>query len=165
MADPAPHDAHFRLLARLSAQAEDVKRLTSELDEAAISRRVVPDKWSVKELVVHLLRVQDVFRGRIEVMLEHERPTLAPYSPEGDAEFERLRQRPGGELVAAFLAARGGLVARLGALSKSDWHRAGTHPEYASYDVHFAAEYLAHHEAHHVYQMFTRRALLGRIPH
>jgi len=25
-------------------------------------------------------------------------------------------------------------------------------------------DYLAHHEAHHVYQMFQRRTPLGRIP-
>jgi hypothetical protein len=31
--------------------------------------------------------------------------------------------------------------------------------------VHFCVEYLTHHEAHHLYQMFQRRAPLGVIPH
>ena len=29
------------------------------------------------------------------------------------------------------------------------------------YDVHFCMEYMGHHEAHHIFQMFERRAALG----
>ena len=33
-------------------------------------------------------------------------------------------------------------------------------PQYGGYDVHFCVEYLAHHEAHHIYQMLQRRSPL-----
>jgi hypothetical protein len=40
-------------------------------------------------------------------------------------------------------------------------HRAGRHPEFDHYDVHFQVEYMAHH----IYQMFQRRAPFGQMPH
>ena len=29
----------------------------------------------------------------------------------------------------------------------------------------FGVEYMAHHEAHHIYQMFQRRVVFGKLPH
>ena len=61
------------------------------------------------------------------------------------------------------IAEREQLLARLEKLSPEDWHRPGRHPEFANYDVNLQMDYLAHHEAHHVYQMFQRRTPLGRF--
>jgi len=159
------HDLHRRLIARLLQQAEDVRRLATGLDEEKLSRRTMPGKWSLKELVCHLRRVQHVFEGRIFSMLGEENPALPPYEPEGDAEFDAMVRRPGADTLAGFLRERTLLAARLEALAPAEWHRPGHHPEYANYDVHFAVEYLAHHEAHHLYQMLQRRVPLGKLPH
>lgn len=164
---PAPdkHATHAGLVERLARQAEDVSRLTSGLDDARLATRTIPDKWSLKELVCHLWRVQQVFEGRLRVMLAEEEPALASYGPENDAEFEKMTARPASECRAGFLLDRDRLAARLRALSPPEWHRRGRHPEYPHYDVHFLIEYLAHHEAHHIYQMLQRRAPLGPLPH
>jgi uncharacterized protein (TIGR03083 family) len=158
-------EAHSRLVRQLEEQAADVRRLTAELGEDDLARRTVPEKWSLKELVCHLWRVQQVFVGRLEAMLSEEEPTLAPYQPEGDAEFERMAQAPAAESLQAFEADRERLTERLQDLTPGEWRRRGRHPEYQSYDVRFLVEYLAHHEAHHIYQMFQRRAPFGSIPH
>jgi hypothetical protein len=159
------HEAHRRIVARLRQQADDIRRITSGLDEESMARRVVADKWSQKELLCHLWRVQQVFEGRIDGMLAEDNPAIAPYEPDGDAEFDRLVARPAAESLAAFLADRERATARLETLSPALWHRPGRHPEFAHYDVHFQVEYMAHHEAHHIYQMFQRRVPLGRMPH
>ena len=52
---------HARLAARLREQANDIRRFTAGLDEETLARRPSPDKWSLKELVAHLWRVQEVF--------------------------------------------------------------------------------------------------------
>jgi len=158
-------EAHRRLVARLRELAGDVRRLASGLDEQSLSKRVIAEKWSLKELVCHLGRVQQVFQGRLEAMLREDNPAIVPYEPDGDAEFEKAAARPAGESLAAFLDDRQRLAARLESLSPAEWHRAGRHPEFPHYDVHFQVEYMAHHEAHHIYQMFQRRLPLGKMPH
>jgi hypothetical protein len=159
------HEAHRRLIARLRQQADDVSRITAGLDEASLAKRTIPDKWSLKELVCHLHRVQQVFERRVQSMLAEDSPAIAVYSPDNDAEFEKMLSRPGKDALAAFLEDRERLAAQWEELSPGEWHRSGRHPEYPHYDVHFQVEYMAHHEAHHIYQMFQRRTPFGKMPH
>ncbi len=159
------HEAHRRLVARLHQQADDVRRLTSGLEEASLAQRLKPQQWSLKELVCHLWRVQQIFEGRIETMLNEESPAITSYDPEGDAEFPGLVARPAAASLAGFLEDRSRLAERLETLTPAGWHRPGRHPEFPHYDVHFQVEYMVHHEAHHIYQMYQRRAPLGKLPH
>lgn len=166
MGEPAAETkTHRRVIERLRGQAEDVERLASGLDEEALARRVIPEKWSLKEIVCHVLRVQQIFEARLDRILAQENPQIVSYAPEGDLEFERLAAQPAAEPLAAFLSDRARLLSRLETLSPGDWHRPARHPEYPHYDVHFQMEYLAHHEAHHIYQMYQRRAPLSEVPH
>jgi len=157
-------DYHTRLVFRLREQAEDIRRIVAGLDESLQTAHPQSGRWSLKELVCHLWRVQEVFESRIEAMLTDTNPSLEPYGPDNDREFEEKMKSPGCEVVEGLLADREELVALMESLSPADWRQRGIHPEYSRYDVQFAIEYLAHHEAHHIYQMFQRRALVAR-PH
>lgn len=158
-------DVHSRLAARLREQAEDIRRLASGLDERVLAERVFPGKWSMKETVCHLWRVQEVFESRIEAMLTEVNPALTSYDPAHDEEFLDKLKSPAAELLDGLLTEREQLLTLLDSLSPADWHRTGCHPEYPHYDVHFQVEYMVYHEAHHIYSMFQRRAPMGRIPH
>lgn len=158
-------DIHSRLASRLHEQAEDVKRLVAGFEEETLAERTVPGKWSLKEIVCHLWRVQEVFEGRIEAMLTQVNPAIAPYEPDPDPEFEQKLKSDTAELLEGFLTERDQLVTLLASLSPADWRRPGTHPEYPHYDLHFQVEYMAYHEAHHIYQMIQRRVPMGKIPH
>ena len=160
--EPGGLDApHARLAARLRDQANDIRRLTAGLDEETLARRPSPDKWSLKELVAHLWRVQEVFESRIEAMLTQSKPTLMPYQPAGDPEIEAKLSNSCEDLLAGFLGDREELTSLLDSLSVADWRHRGIHPEYRHYDVRLAVEYLASHEAHHIYQMLQRRELVA----
>ncbi len=159
------HAVHREIVARLRQQIGGIRRLASGLTEEDLARRTIPEKWSLKELICHLWSVEQVFEGRVDAMLAEDEPALAGYEPDDDPVFARLVSQPAAETLDAFAAGRGRLADRLEALSPADWHRAGRHPEYPHYDVHFCAEYLSWHEAHHIYQMLQRRAPLGRLPH
>lgn len=159
------HDAHAHLVSRLEEQAQDIQRLVSGLDEDALATRLIPNKWSLKELVCHLWRVQEVFESRIEAMLTQSDPLISPYEPDGDPEFDQKLKSTAAELVQGFLTERDQLATLLQSLSPADWHRPGCHPEFPYYDVHFQVEMMVWHEAHHLYQILQRRAPLGRIPH
>jgi hypothetical protein len=163
--DPrADRAAHARLVQRLRDQADDVRRMIAGLDEETLAKRTIPEKWSLKELVCHVLRVQRLYSERLETMLGQENPTLESYQPEGDAVFAKMTALPAEETLAAYLAERERHVERLEDLSPAEWHRSAQHPEYTHYDVHFQTDYLAHHEAHHIYQMLQRRTPLGKLP-
>lgn len=152
------------LLLRLKQQAEDIKRLTTGLDEASLAKRTIPGKWSLKELVGHLYRMQQVFEMRIVAMVTEENPAVTSYDPEKDPEFEKVVQRPGQDLAMAFQTNRALLVAQLRLLRPEEWERKGRHPEYPNYNVYLQVELMVYHEAHHIYQMMLRRVHMGEIP-
>jgi hypothetical protein len=164
MSEPRHGSIHDRLRVRLEHQAEDVGRLTAGLAEEALARQTIPGKWSLKEIVCHLTRIQQVFGSRIEAILSQDAPALAAYDPDGDPLFDAMKVRPSAEVLALFFRERRELVSRLEMLSAGEWHRSGRHPEYPHYTLHFVVEYLTHHEAHHVYQMLQRRVFLGVLP-
>jgi hypothetical protein len=159
------HQVHLKLVDRLRRQAAEVRRLTRGLDEAQLATPTIPGKWSLKELVCHFRRMEQVFGERFERLLTDDNPPIVPYSPDGDAALLELRAYPTEEILDDYLREREALCRRLEALTPSDWHRKGQHPEYERFDVHFQVEYMAHHEAHHIYQLFQRRVPLGKLPH
>ena len=159
------HDVHLALVDKLRKQAAEVQRLTAGLDDTTLATPTVPGKWSLKELVCHLRRMEDVFADRFNRVLTDDNPQIAPYHPDGDEEFVKLTERLATTNLAEYLERREVLCRRLESLSPADWHRKGRHPDFTHYDVHFQVEYMAHHEAHHIYQMFERRVPLGKLPH
>jgi DinB superfamily len=163
--DLGKHDVHLALVDRLRRQAADVRRLTSGLDEPALTTPTVPGKWSLKELVCHLRRMEEIFADRVNRVLVEDNPAIASYSPAGDPEFAKLTTFSTAKLLEDYLARRENLCRRLEDLGPAEWHRKGRHPDFAHYDLHFQIEYMAHHEAHHIYQLFERRAPLGKLPH
>lgn len=157
-------EATQRLLGRLREQARDVYRLSTGLTETQLGLRQEPGQWSLKELVCHLWRVQQVFARRIEAMLSENNPEIEAYEPDQDPEFDRLACRSAAEVLSGFIADRQRLLKRLESLGPTEWERPGQHPEYPHFNVRFQLEYMVHHEAHHIYQMFQRRALLAPPP-
>src|SRR5262245_32312116 len=145
-------EAHRRLVEKLEAQGEEIRRLCTGLEEDAIARRPKPETWSVKEVLAHIARMQEIFEGRLEALLTQENPPIVSYSPEKDADFPEVAAKPSAELLKLFGDGRARILARLIALEPADWHRPGAHAEYPSYDVHFCMEYMGHHEAHHIFQ-------------
>ena len=159
------HEAHRRLVEKLESQGDEIRRLCEGLDENAVSKRPESGKWSVKEVLAHIARIQEIFEGRLEALLTQERPPIVSYSPERDPDFEAIATKTSAELLKLFKAGRRRIVERLVALSPEQWHRPGAHPEYSNYDVHFCMAYMAHHEAHHIFQMFERRAAFAPVAH
>jgi len=159
------HQAHLSLIDRLKMNGRDIARLCAKAEETDLSKPSPEGRWSLKELVCHLWRCQQVFAGRIEAMLTSVNPEVVRYDPDNDTEFAVLTAQPATEALAGFQREREALLAKLGALSPEQWHRPGGHPEYSHYDVHFQVEYMLHHEGHHLYQMYQRRAAMGKIPH
>src|SRR5688572_29457520 len=94
------HAVHLALVARLRAQAAEVERLTTGLDESALAKRTIPDKWSLKELVCHFRRMETIFADRFNRMLTAD-AIIVPYDdPDADPVFVALTKRPTAEVIA-----------------------------------------------------------------
>ena len=142
-----------------------MRRLTFGLDEATLAAPTEAGKWSLKELVCHFRRMEEVFGDRISRMLTEDFPPVMPYTPDGDEVFLKLTGQATEQVLEDYSCEREGLCRRLETLTSAEWHRKGSHPEFSHYDIHFLIEYMAHHEAHHIYQLFQRRVPLGKLPH
>src|SRR5439155_21788334 len=118
-----------QLIARLRLHADDVRRLTTGLDDGALERRTVPEKWSLAELACHLWRVQQLFEERLDAMLQRDEPTFESYAPENDLDFPRLVAfRRGREAVCVFLEARERFVCSLETLGLCEWRSKASYP-------------------------------------
>lgn len=163
--DHGKHAVHLALVQRLRTQATEVQRLAAGLDETALATNSVPGKWSMKELICHFRRMETIFGERFDRMLTEE-TTIVPYdNPDRDEIFIALTKQPTAAVLAGYLADREALCRKLEALTPAEWHRKAKHPQFPHYDVHFQVEYMAHHEAHHIYQLFQRRVPFGKLPH
>lgn len=163
--DSGKHAVHLALVQRLRAQSADIARLAKGLDEKSLAAASVPGKWSMKELICHFRRMESIFGERIGRMLSEE-TTIAPYdNPDGDEEFVALTKRPTGDVLDEYLSDRHALCGTLEGLTPAQWHRKAKHPQFQYFDIHFQVEYMAHHEAHHIYQLFQRRVPFGKLPH
>jgi len=164
-AHTAKHGAHLAILDKLERLGEEVRHLTDGLSNEQLAIRVEEGKWSLRELVAHLSRLQGVFAQRVTAMIAQDRPQITSYMPETDPGFESFASRPGNVIVKEFLDDRQKFVTWMRTVEPQQWHRAGIHPDFPDYDVHFALDYMSHHEAHHIYQMFQRRVHFGPLPH
>jgi len=117
------NETHRRLVERLRQHACDMFRMTKGLDESAFTSRPEADSWSLKELVAHIRRVQQVFASRIETMLSKDNPSLESYSAERDPEMTAMLNADGRLLVEVFLKERHALAERLEKLTPAEWHR------------------------------------------
>ena len=159
------HAVHLALVQRLRAQAAEVQRLAAGLDEETLATHGVPGKWSMKELICHCRRMESIFGERLNRMLTEE-TTIVPYdNPDADEAFVALTQQPTADVLAQYVGEREALCQKLEGLTPSEWHRKARHPQFPHFDLHFQIEYMAHHEAHHIYQLFQRRVPFGKLPH
>jgi hypothetical protein len=162
MAEANQREARRQFVMRLRQHGSDVHRLTNGLDDAMLECRTESEKWSLKELVCHLLCVEQLFQQRIDCMLDQAMPSFTSYAPEQDPSFTSLvATYQGRQTVEAFVAHREGFARRLAELSPNEWRRQGIHPRFGIFDVDFLIEYMVHHDAHHVYQLFMRRIPLA----
>lgn len=129
------HDAYFStyidrvvegdLIADLKRQAQELPKLCGGLSEAAGEYRYGPDKWSIKEVLGHLVDTERVFAFRA-LWFARGGPTDLPGFDQDEfvrlAEFDR---RTVDSLVAEFVDLRQSTVDLLSSFREAEWARSG----------------------------------------
>ncbi|HEY7525060.1 MAG TPA: DinB family protein [Candidatus Limnocylindrales bacterium] len=154
------------VLDELAVGAARVAAVIGGRDDESLARVPQPGEWSARDTLDHLLGTEAILAGRIARMLTEDEPDVAavtvgdvgPPSDEGPGASAAAASR----LLAEFLAAREGTIARLKALGDNDWNRSGRHPEWGRVTIRSQAAYFARHQASHAAQLAA--AAEGRVP-
>jgi hypothetical protein len=157
--DSTEYDAYYtgyvakvegdRVLDVLEAQLGETRLLLDGLDDAAGNARYAPGKWSLKELLGHLIDSERVFAYRALAIARGDRASL-PGMDQDDyvaaGSFDRL---PLGALVDELEHVRRSTLALLAALEDDAWGRSGI-ANGVSVTVRALAFIIAGHQAHHM---------------
>jgi DinB family protein len=141
------------IIEALGRAPDIVVPLVREVPAPVLKRRPAARRWSAHEHACHLAHVHGLFFQRLDYMLSHPAPVIAPYHPgEQDADDFLLRMDLDSSLE-QFIADRRQLVARLESLAPADWARTADHGEYRTYSVFIMFRHLALHDFLHAYRI------------
>ena len=138
----------------LSGQHELGMSLILNNPEEVIRRRPVPDKWSMFEHYAHLVRYQNVFLQRVDLILSRKDPVIERYSAETDPEFTEWLQMDREDLTQRLVEDRFGVLIHFQELSPAALKRKGIHPVYGTLSLLDWHEFFLLHEAHHLHAMW-----------
>ena len=139
---------------RLKNQYQQVIQLIDDLDEAFISMRHKPDKWSIRENLAHLGRYQENFLDRINRILEEDQPEFGRYNAENDPEFANWKVLETALITDKTIQFRAEIATKLKTLPSDSLERQGRHPKLGLMSVSGWTEFFLLHESHHIYTIF-----------
>ncbi|MCC6407679.1 MAG: DinB family protein [Planctomycetes bacterium] len=113
----------------MASSPDRIAKLLRGLDEATLSKRPAPGKWSIKEVVAHLADWEFVLGTRVRLVAALDRPALHGYDQDAFVENLAVDRATTGELLVSFAAVRAANVALFERLPKSAHARVGIHTE------------------------------------
>lgn len=118
--------------------------------------RPSPERYSPKELVYHLLDVEQAFYRRYQQMTEEDHPLLSVYDPEGEPLADRFAMQSLHDAVEQFARARERSLDYLRHLPEDARDRVGTHPEFGEWSIFQQVQVCVAHDLTHLCDILTR---------
>ena len=138
-----------QLIDRYADGYAEVVRSLEGFDDAALSARPLPGKWTAREIVHHLADSETISAQRLRKLLIEDHPVIQGYDQERYAERLRYNERDLAPALEAFRAARATTAQILASMSAEDWAREGWHTESGRYSVEaWLRIYAAHAHGH-----------------
>ena len=144
---------------RLRAQGDSTRDLLRAVPEGVANSRYAPGKWSLKEVVGHLIDSERVFALRALAFARAERAPLFGFEQDEWVAAAGFDRRPIADLREEFATVRAATISLLRGLNEEQWGRRGVAND-AECSVRAAAWIIAGHEAHHL--DVIRERYLGR---
>jgi uncharacterized damage-inducible protein DinB len=142
------------LTGRLASQHETIAEMISGITQTRLNAHPIPDKWSIKDHIVHLATYQPMFLDRIRLILAEEHPEFAPYKADTDPAFIRAQNEDLPLLLINIAEGRRQLTGLCQILTNEQLGRKGTHLVYGNLTVAEWLEFFVLHEAHHLFAIF-----------
>jgi DinB superfamily len=137
------------LLRILEEQGRETQRLLARLSEPQALHRYAPGKWSVKEVVGHLMDSERVFAYRALHFARADVAALPGFDEQAWVPAGNFDARPLPALAAELDHVRRGTLALFRSLDAATWARRGTANSH-EISVRALAYVIAGHERHHV---------------
>jgi hypothetical protein len=136
------------VVAALEAQPRDTLALLAGLSEEQGAHRYAPDKWSIKEMIGHVIDAERVFSYRALRFARNDQTPLASFEQDGYVRAGTFGDRGLADLIEEFVAVRRATVCLFRHLSAEAWMRRGIASDNPC-SVRAIAYIIAGHELHH----------------
>jgi hypothetical protein len=143
------------VITTLAAQMASTRALLDSIDEGKGSYRYAPDKWSIKELVGHLIDGERVFAYRALRFARNDQTPLHGFEQDDYVLNGNFDGRTLADLAAEFEYLRRANILFFQSLSDEAWTRRGTAND-SPVSVRAIAHIIAGHEVHHIDILKTR---------
>ncbi|MCI0491227.1 MAG: DinB family protein [Blastocatellia bacterium] len=143
------------IIALLSRQLEETLDLLRGISDAKAQYRYAPDKWSIKEVIGHIIDSERIFAYRALRFARNDGAPLAGFEQDGYVRYGGFDGREMADLLEEFEHVRRANIHMLRSFDDRGWERRGTASE-AEVSVKALAYIIAGHERHHVRVLKTR---------
>lgn len=165
--DPGEYNAYYDryvalvpagdIIALLSVQIDDTIALLRDLSEEQALHAYAPGKWSIKEVLGHIMDAERVFMHRALRFARGDDTPLPSFDENAYAQAGGCNARPLASLISELMAVRRASIALLAGLPTEAWERTGIASGYPA-SVRGLAWITAGHELHHR-QILSQRYL------
>jgi uncharacterized damage-inducible protein DinB len=124
--------------------------LCRDLPEDTLQWKPAPERWSIAEVLAHLLDIERLYAERVKRIVVDENPRLAKYEPPQGAE---VRKRAANQHLQDFVAARRAHIFFWHSIPANGGSRTGVHPEMGSITLLQLLNELANHDLGHLRQI------------
>ena len=136
------------VLGALREQVGETCALLKGVSEEKSNYRYAPDKWSVKEVLGHIIDTERIFAYRVLRISRNDRTPIEGYEQDDYVRFGPYGQCRLQDLVEEFAAVRNTTLDLLRNLDNAAWQRRGTANKF-EISVRALAYVIAGHELHH----------------
>jgi hypothetical protein len=143
------------ILATLAKQMEGTLQLLRGIDEVKAAQRYAPGKWSIKELVGHLIDTERIFSYRALRFARNDTSPLTGFEQDDYVRAANFDDRALAQLTDEFEYVRLSTIKLFESLSAEAWNRRGP-ANGDEVSVRALAFIIAGHELHHMNVLKTR---------
>lgn len=147
-------DDPFEVMAETPAL---LRKRIAGLTERQLATKPAPGKWSIKEIVAHLLDGEVMIGSRYRLVAAHDRPPLMGYDQDAFVERLGVDHAKTEELLADFFMARAVNLGLLSRLPEEALDRIGVHSERGEESIRSMVAMYAGHDRIHLEQVETIR--------
>lgn len=137
------------IISVLESQLEETLSLIGGLSEEQAQHRYAPDKWSIKQVIGHIIDGERIFAYRALRFSRDDKQKLPGFDQDTFMRYADFDARSMADLAQEFEHARRANILMFRSFNEETWRRRGTASE-AEVSVRGLAYIIAGHERHHV---------------
>jgi len=140
-------------LAVLERFLEEIRRTIAGLSDEQLRAPEAPGKWSIVEVLQHLVDAELVWSVRLRMTLADSNPRLTGYDQDAWATRLRYRDAAPDDALALLEALRTANLRLLRSLTPPEWRRAAVHEERGEESIEHMVRHYAGHDLVHRRQL------------